>query len=92
MNADGTEAKQLTEVPNRINNDDPAWSPDGQKILFGMNRSGKNELWVVDADGENEKRISNLDAFPFPGKASWQPVTTLPQAAQGVRPKADEKG
>jgi Tol biopolymer transport system component len=75
INADGTGSQQLTDAPKGTNNDDPAWSPDGKWILFGTNRGGKNELWVTDAEGKNQARISDLDADPFPGKASWQPVS-----------------
>jgi hypothetical protein len=74
MNVDGTGSQQLTDAPKGTNNDDPAWSPDGKWILFGTNRGGKNELWVMDADGKNPARVSDLDAAPFPGKASWQPI------------------
>jgi TolB protein len=49
-------------------------SPDGKKILFSTGRSGRNELRVMNADGSNPKRLSEIDAAPFPGRASWQPV------------------
>ena len=74
ISADGTESKQLTEDPNHRNSDDPSWSPDGKKILFSTGRGGRNELWVMDADGENERKLFEIDAAPFPGRASWQPV------------------
>jgi TolB protein len=74
INPDGTGSKQLTEDCSHRNSDDPSWSPDGKKILFSTGRSGKNELWVMDADGENERKISDIDAVPFPGRASWQPI------------------
>jgi len=77
INSDGTGSKQLTEDPNHRNSDDPSWSPDGSKILFSTGRSGRNELWVMDADGSNEKRLSDIDADPFPGRASWQPTPTI---------------
>jgi TolB protein len=74
INSDGTGSKQLTEDCSHRNSDDPSWSPDGKKILFSTGRSGRNELWVMDADGENEQKISDIDANPFPGRASWQRV------------------
>ncbi|MCI0745222.1 MAG: hypothetical protein L0Y58_07445, partial [Verrucomicrobia subdivision 3 bacterium] len=74
INSDGTGSQQLTEDCSHRNSDDPSWSPDGTKILFSTGRSGRNELWVMDADGSNEKRLSDIDAGPFPGRASWQPV------------------
>lgn len=73
INSDGSGSTQLTEDPTHRNSDDPSWSPDGKKILFSTGRSGRNELWVMDADGSNERRLSGIDASPFPGRASWQP-------------------
>jgi Tol biopolymer transport system component len=74
IHSDGTKSVQLTEDPTHRNSDDPSWSPDGKKVLFSTGRSGKNELWVMDADGSNEKKVSDIDAMPFPGRASWQPI------------------
>ncbi len=74
INSDGTGSKQLTEDCNHRNSDDPSWSSDGKKVIFSTGRSGRNELWVMDADGNNEKKISDIDASPFPGRGSWQPV------------------
>jgi len=74
MRADGTASTQLTHERNHSNNDDPSWSPDGAKILFSTGRSGRNELWVMDADGSNEMRLFPIDADPFPGRGAWQPV------------------
>ncbi len=74
INSDGTGSKQLTKECSRRNNDDPSWSSDGKKILFSTGRSGSNELWLMDADGSNEMRVSNIDAYPFPGRASLRPV------------------
>ena len=74
IRADGTDARQLTEDPTHRNSDDPSWSPDGKQILFSTGRSGRNELWVMNADGSNERKVSDIDAMPFPGRASWQPI------------------
>jgi len=67
INPDGT----TTVLETAHDANAPSWSPDGKKILFSTGRSGRNELWVMDADGENEKMVSDIDAFPFPGRASW---------------------
>ena len=75
MRANGSGSRQLTDDPTHGNNDDPSWSPDGKKILFSTGRSGRrNELWVMNADGSNPRFLSVIDANPFPGRASWQPV------------------
>jgi tricorn protease len=43
-------------------NESPAWSPDGKRIAFVSDRSGREEVYVVDPDGKNLKQISDLDA------------------------------
>jgi TolB protein len=37
---------------------DPSFSPDGSKIVFESDRSGSQQLYVMDASGSNERRIS----------------------------------
>lgn len=34
------------------------WSPDGTKVAFVSNRSGRNQIHVMDADGKNERRLT----------------------------------
>jgi len=56
---------------NNANDLLPIWSPDGSKIVFCSNRDGKNEIYVMDADGSNVKRLTNNlanDAIP-----RWSP-------------------
>ncbi len=38
----------------------PSWSPDGIKIAFTSNRSGFNNIWVMNSDGTNQHNISNV--------------------------------
>lgn len=74
IRADGTGRTQLTRFPIPSHNDDPAWSPDGRQILFSTDRRGRPELWVMDADGSNERFLAENTAGPGPGDAAWQPV------------------
>ncbi len=38
----------------------PTWSPDGSQIVFFSNRdSGRRQLWIMDADGGNQRNLSS---------------------------------
>jgi dipeptidyl aminopeptidase/acylaminoacyl peptidase len=67
VNPDGSGMVALTapvttlvdELPNNVA---PAWSPDGQQIVFLSNRSADNSagawrLWVMKADGNNQQPL-----------------------------------
>ena len=60
-------AKQITEGDD-WNDSDPQWSPDGTRIAFVSNRSGKEfdgnrntDVWVISATGGELTRISDHD-------------------------------
>jgi dipeptidyl aminopeptidase/acylaminoacyl peptidase len=60
-------AKQITEG-NDWNDSDPHWSPDGTRIAFVSNRTGKeydenrnSDVWVIPADGGSLIKISDHD-------------------------------
>jgi Tol biopolymer transport system component len=40
-------------------NVNPFFSPDGTRIAFQSDRSGRLEVWVMDADGGNPRQLSN---------------------------------
>ena len=39
----------------------PTWSPDGKSIAFVSDRSGADNVWVVDADGKHPRAITTGD-------------------------------
>ncbi len=51
----------------------PVWSPDGKTILFVSDRSGAENLWLMDADGRNLRQISLYDDNPVLVSPEWAP-------------------
>jgi TolB protein len=47
---------QLTHDGGR--NDFPSWSPDGRHIVFQSSRSGKEEVWMMLADGSKTQQLT----------------------------------
>ncbi len=39
------------------NNAAPTWSPDGSQIAFVSDRSGEWDIWIMNADGTNQRRM-----------------------------------
>ena len=69
MEADGGNPKNLTNNGSSDNN--PAWSPDGKRIVFESWRGGNAEIYVMDADGSNPQNLTN---HPFKDwEPSWSP-------------------
>jgi Tol biopolymer transport system component/serine/threonine protein kinase len=53
--------------------DNPQHSPDGQRIVFGSNRSGSYESWICDADGRNQRQLTSFPEASVTGSARWSP-------------------
>ena len=47
----------------------PAWSPDGEKIAFASGRDEDEEIYVMNADGTEQKRLTDI-----PGPDHWPPT------------------
>jgi TolB protein len=56
----GTNQAQLTNTP-ADNEGLPTWSPDGQTIAFVSNRDGAWAIWAMDADGQNQRKLFDLE-------------------------------
>lgn len=50
----------------------PRFSPDGRQLAFVSYRSGSGEVWLADADGGNERQLTNLRAH-IAGFPRWSP-------------------
>jgi dipeptidyl aminopeptidase/acylaminoacyl peptidase len=51
------------------------WSPDGSSIAFLSVHSARTGLWVMDADGNNQRFLAATDYFCC-GDPSWSPDST----------------
>ena len=64
---------------HRVTHDSPpqadwgalAWSPDGSSFAYATDRTGNNDLYVIDADGHNKVRLTNSGEADI--EPSWQP-------------------
>ncbi|MFK7913705.1 MAG: amidohydrolase family protein [Pseudomonadales bacterium] len=51
----------------------PRFSPDGQRIVFVSDRSGQDNLWLIDIDGGNLQRLSKGSRRLEFASPSWAP-------------------
>lgn len=56
-NPDGTDLKRLTDTKGY--DAEGSYSPDGSKIVFCSNRDGNLELYIMDSDGRNVRKLTN---------------------------------
>ena len=55
-------------------NHSPSWSPNAQKIAFVSSRDGNQEIYVMNADGTAQTRLT--DNTSFEGSPRWSPDGT----------------
>jgi tricorn protease len=71
---DGGDLVQITDDPAR--DQDPVYSPDGKQIAFISDRSGREEIHLVAADGVGgAQRVTDQDSIK--SNLSWSPDSKL---------------
>ena len=68
MDADGSNRIRLG---NAFGDSDADFSPDGNKLVFTSSRSGDDEIYVMNADGTNQLRLTNETFTDF--MPAWSP-------------------
>ena len=73
MNPDGSEQVNLTQ--HRADDLNAVWSPTGEQILFVSDRQGTRvrDLYVMDADGSNVRRIFKRKIMADRTNPAWAP-------------------
>jgi len=66
MDADGGNAKRVAEHASS-----PAWSPDDRQLAFTSSRDGKPQIYAMNADGSNPRRLTNDKAED--SSPAWAP-------------------
>jgi Tol biopolymer transport system component len=70
----GTDPKLITSPSDSSSFDtNPAWSPNGQQIVFTEFSNGPSRDWLVNADGTNRHLLVNDGPNYSDGQASWSP-------------------
>jgi Tol biopolymer transport system component len=64
VNVDGNDLQNLTNLDTQ-NDDYGKWSPDGKRIAFTSSRDGNPEIYIMDSDGSNIKRITNNEGDDY---------------------------
>ena len=66
----GGKATRLTSGP--AFDGQPRWAPDGRTIVFASDRSGAENLWLMDADGGNQRALTKGDKNQYVSP-EWTP-------------------
>lgn len=69
MNADGSDAKKIASATGYWI-DESEWSPDGNSITFFSDGQGPGAIWVMNADGTQQRPVTRRGDSHSP---SWQP-------------------
>jgi Tol biopolymer transport system component len=78
INADGSARSQLTTLGPRRSAFEPAWSPDGSRIVFSSaGKNGLSRIWTVGADGTGARPLTPLRRNSYEQAPTWSPDGTL---------------
>jgi Tol biopolymer transport system component len=62
----------LTDVPGVFIEDrQPAWSPNGSKIVYSSSESGRMNIWLMSPEGSNKRQLRFTEMYDT--EAAWTP-------------------
>jgi TolB protein len=79
MDSAGRNRVRLTYEEN-VRHASPVWSPDGTTIAFSRMTESSAQIWLVDADGGNPRRLGELGGFApqWSPDGKWIAFSTTP--------------
>ena len=80
MRLDGSNPHALTALPGGAW--DPAWSPDGKKILFASEIDDSPQLFIIDIESQDIQQVTDLEGIR--GRNDWSPNGFLLSTYLGV--------
>lgn len=69
MNPNGTGIQKVTQSGNNI---DPAWTPDGNRIVYSKRTSTRGYIYLINRDGTEEKKMISKDSRAY--YPIWRPA------------------
>ena len=86
MSPDGTNPTNL--LPGGVDEEYPAWSPDGRRIAFARTSGTPSgcslgDIYVMDADGSNVTQLTTNSLGTFASQPTWSPDGTRIAFARG---------
>ena len=83
VRSDGTGYRQITDDAFRDRG--PKWSPDGTRIAFYSDRSGRYETWAIRPDGSGRPEQLTKTTGPSRWDSEWSPDGKRLATTDGVR-------
>jgi len=71
VRSDGAGLRQLTDDVHKERN--PRWSPDGSRISFFSDRSGRYEIWTISPEGSGAQQITHTSGPAVNNPGVWSP-------------------
>jgi dipeptidyl aminopeptidase/acylaminoacyl peptidase len=94
ISTDGTRRFQLTNSDKSDWN--PLWSPDGNKIAFSSNRSGKSQVHVISMSGGESQQVTfaenGVDFYKWIDNTTIACVSTVPRDVALVKAEEEAGG
>lgn len=65
--------RSLTATGKLADNMNPTYSPDGRRVAFMSTRPGRGQIYVMDADGANQRSLVNFEGDGAAFSPEWSP-------------------